>query len=273
MIGAIAGDVIGSVFEWNSTKSVEFDLFHPEATFTDDSVLTFAIARAILDAHPKRPTNSAYGKSLRDFGNRYPGRGYGGNFQRWLHSARPRAYNSFGNGSGMRVSPIGLAWDKDSVVLREAEKSAAPTHNHEEGIKGAQAVALGVLLARTGASKDQIRAELAGRFRYDLARTVESIRPAYVFDVTCQGSVPEAIIAFLDSSSYESAVRNAISLGGDADTQACIAGAIAGAYYDVPPGVISETRSRLPAEFLRILEEFERAFPARERGQTTLPGG
>lgn len=265
MIGAIAGDVIGSVFEWNSTKSTEFDLFHPRATFTDDSVLTFAVARAILDAHPKRPTKAAYGKRLLEFGRRYPGRGYGGGFQQWLHSDKPRPYNSFGNGSGMRVSPVGFAFDEESIVLLEAAKSAAPTHSHEEGIKGAEAVALAVFLARTGASKDDIRARVAAHTGYDLSRTADEIRPSYSFDVTCQGSVPEAIIAFLDSSSFESAIRIAISLGGDADTQACIAGGIAEAFYGVSAQIASEVRSRLPEELTVILDDFERAFPQEGR--------
>ena len=255
MIGVIAGDVIGSVYERHSTKSAEFPLFDDRCRFTDDTVMTIATASAILNETP-------YREAYRALGRRYPHAGYGGKFFEWLRAPEPHAYDSWGNGSAMRVAPVGFAFDTVREVLREAEKSAAVTHNHPEGVKGAQATALAVLLARTGASKEEIRRELSGRFGYDLQRTVDDIRPCYEFDVSCQGSVPESIVAFLDSRSVESAIRLAISLGGDSDTQAAIAGGIAHAYYRGVPGLIEErVRRRLPAEFLEVIDDFERAFP------------
>jgi len=224
MIGAIAGDIIGSVYERRPIKTKEFPLFSPDCTFTDDTVLTVAVAEAIL-------TGESYVKTIREIGQRYPNAGYGATFIRWLYSAKPLPYNSWGNGSAMRVSPVGYAFHTLEEVLQEAEASAAITHNHPEGIKGAQAVALAIFLARKGKTKEEIKKEITNRFGYDLERTVESIRPNYRFDISCQGTVPEAIIAFLDSISWEDAVRNAISLGGDSDTLACITGAIAEAFY------------------------------------------
>lgn len=255
MIGVIAGDVIGSVYERHATKSAAFPLFDDACRFTDDTVLTIATASAILDDVP-------YREVYRSLGRRYPNAGYGGNFYEWLHSSAPHPYNSWGNGSAMRVAPVGFAFDTVREVLREAERSAGSTHNHPEGVKGAQATALAVFLARTGASKEEIRRELSGRFGYDLRRTVDDIRPRYEFDVSCQGSVPESIIAFLDSKSVEHAIRLAISLGGDSDTQAAIAGGIAHAYYRcVPESIEERVRRRLPAEFLEVIDDFERAFP------------
>src|SRR5687768_14707002 len=192
MLGVIAGDVIGSRFEWDPVKTTDFPLFHPLSSFTDDTVLTVATAAAILRGTP-------FDEAYLDFGRRYPHAGYGGNFHRWLASKDPHPYNSWGNGSAMRVAPVGLACADEQSVLREAERSAAPTHNHPEGVKGAQATALAVFMARHGAAKDDIRREIAGRFGYALGRTTDQIRPAYHFDVSCQGTVPEAIIAFLES--------------------------------------------------------------------------
>ncbi len=262
MIGAIAGDVIGSVFEWNSTKSTRFKLFSEKSDFTDDSVLTFAVARAILDAHPRLPTAAEYGARLLEFGRAYPGRGYGGNFHRWLHVGDLKPYNSFGNGSAMRVCAVGFAFDDETTVLQQAAESAAPTHDHPEGIRGAQATALVILLARKGATKKEIRRRVQEHSGYDLSRAVKSIRPTYSFDVTCQGSVAESIIAFLDARRYEGSIRNAISLGGDADTQACIAGGVAEAFYGVPATIDEGSRARLPKELLAILDEFQAAFSA-----------
>lgn len=224
MIGAIAGDIIGSVYENLRTKRKDFRLFTPVSTFTDDTVLTVAVADAIL-------SGTDYGETIKAYARRHPMRGYGPRFLAWMVTPGTKPYNSFGNGSAMRISPVAYAFDSEEDVVREAEQSAACTHSHPEGIKGAQAVALAVFLARKGAGKDEIRQAVSGRFGYDLSRTVDGIRPGYRIDLTCQGSVPEAIIAFLDSESFEDAVRNAVSLGGDADTQACIAGAIAEAHY------------------------------------------
>jgi ADP-ribosylglycohydrolase len=250
MIGAIAGDIIGSVHEYARTKSKDFPLFVPASTFTDDSVLTVAVAQAIL-------TDGDYRKAALAFGRRYPNAGYGGSFADWLRSVDPKPYNSWGNGAAMRVSPVGFAFETVEDVLREAKRSAEFSHDHPEGIKGAQATALAVFLARTEWDKDLIRTEVADRFGYDLDRTVDDIRPGYGFDESCQGTVPEAIVAFLDSSSYEDALRNAISLGGDGDTLACIAGGIAEAYYGPVPGVILEqVKGILPADLWGIAESF-----------------
>lgn len=250
MIGAIAGDIIGSAYEFGLTKSKDFPLFGPRSTFTDDSVLTVAVAQAIL-------TNGDYRRAVLEFGRRFPGRGYGGGFQAWLGSADPRPYNSWGNGSAMRVSPVGFAFDTVEDVLREARRSAEFTHDHPEGIKGAQAAALAVFLARTGRDKDPIRSEVTSRFGYDLARAVDEIRPDFGHDESCQRTVPEAIICFLESTSYEDAVRNAVSLGGDADTLACIAGGIAEAFYGPVPSAIKEkVRETLAPDLWAITETF-----------------
>jgi ADP-ribosylglycohydrolase len=254
MIGAIAGDIIGSVHEFGATKSKEFPLFVPTSTFTDDSVLTVAIAQAIL-------TDGDYMKAVRDIGRRYPNAGYGGLFHGWLHTPDPKPYNSWGNGSAMRASPVGFAFDTVDEVLREAARSAEFTHNHPEGIKGAQAAALAVFLARTEWDMDLIRSEISSRFGYDLDRTVDDIRPGYSFDESCQRTVPEAIIAFLDSSSYVDAIRNAISLGGDSDTLACITGGIAEAYYGpVATEIRNKVMEILPADLRGITQDFCRRF-------------
>ena len=256
MIGAIAGDVIGSVHERGTMKSVEFPLFVADSRFTDDTVMTVATAHVIL-------TGAPYEFAYREFGRRYPNAGYGAAFHGWLMTGEPRPYGSWGNGSAMRVSPVGFAFASRDEVLREAERSAAVTHDHPEGIKGAQATALAVFMGRTGASKEEIRTELGRRFGYELDRTIEQIRPAYEWDVSCQGSVPEAIIAFLDSSDVEDAIRLAISLGGDSDTQAAIAGGIAQAFYGrVPDSIVAPVRERLPQRFLDVIDAFEQAYPS-----------
>ncbi len=250
MIGAIAGDVIGSIFEHYAIKSTQFPLFSPYSRFTDDTVLTVAIADSIL-------RKADYAASLKMFGQKYPNAGYGGSFFRWIYAGDSKPYNSWGNGSAMRVSPVGFAFNSVKDVLHEARESAKVTHNHPEGIKGAQATALAVLLARSGKSKATIKQEISDRFAYNLDRTLDEIRPDYGFDVSCQGSVPEAIIAFLEAKYFEDAIRNAISLGGDSDTIACIAGGIAQAYYqDIPSKIVSNVRKRLPEEFLFIIDEF-----------------
>ena len=254
MLGAIAGHVIGSVHEHAGIKTADFPLFSPASTFTDDTVLTLAIASALL-----RGTD--YATALKEFGRQYPNRGYGLAFSQWLTSRSSAPYGSWGNGSAMRVSPVGFAFTSADEVLVEAERSAAVTHNHPEGIKGAQAVALAVFLAKTGKSKAIIKQTIQDQFAYNLTRTLHEIRPEYGFDVSCQGSVPEAIIAFLESSDYEDAVRNAISLGGDADTLACIAGGIAYAFYkDMPDHIVRTVRATLPNDLLAILDEFNKHY-------------
>ncbi|MFP4015319.1 MAG: ADP-ribosylglycohydrolase family protein [Chitinispirillaceae bacterium] len=250
MIGAIAGDIIGSVYEFDPVKVKDFPLFDPRCRFTDDTVLTVAIADAIL-------SGESYVDSVRRIGLKYPDVGYGESFKRWLHSPGAGPYNSWGNGSAMRVSPVGFAFATEEEVLAQARATAAITHDHPEGVKGAQATALAVFLARTANSKETIRSRIAGRFGYDLDRTVEEIRPGYSFDVSCQGSVPQAIVSFLDSITYEDAVRNAVSLGGDSDTIACIAGGIAEAFYGGVPRTIREkVKKSLAPELWAVTERF-----------------
>ena len=234
------------MYEWDRIKTKKFPLFSPKSDFTDDTVMSMAVADAVLN-------NKPYDRTLQEWGRRYPGRGYGGMFARWLDLAVPEPYGSFGNGSAMRASAVGCLFDSHDAVLAEAKKSAEVTHNHKEGIKGAQATAIAILMGRQGESKDAIRSEITRRFHYDLDRRLNDIRPLYAFDETCQKTVPEALVAFLESTDYEDAVRNAVSLGGDSDTLACITGGIAAAFYrEIPPMMLKEAESKLPAEMLRI---------------------
>ena len=253
-LGAIAGDVIGSVHEHAGTKTTEFELFTRASRFTDDSVLTVAVAEALV-------SGGTYRDAIQRWARAYPRAGYGGAFRRWIWSEEAGPYGSFGNGSGMRSSPVGWARASLDEVLDEARRSAEVTHDHPEGIKGAQAVAAAVFLARTGASKDEIRSAIATRFYYDLTRRIEDIRPGYSFDVTCQGSVPEALIAFLDSSGWEDAVRTSISLGGDAYTLSCMTGAVAEAFYgEVPPAIAAEVVVRLDERLRDAMASFAERF-------------
>jgi len=261
MIGAVAGDIIGSVYEVHGIKTKDFPLFDPRCRFTDDTVLTVAVADAILSEH-------SYVESMRLFGRRYLDAGYGGTFIRWLLSDDFRPYNSWGNGSAMRVSAVGFAFSSEAEVLDQARRTAEITHNHPEGIKGAQATALAVFLARKGRDKESIRARIADTFGYDLDRTVDDIRPSYAFDVSCQGTVPEAIVAFLDGQSYEDAVRNAVSLGGDSDTLACITGGIAEAFYEgVPETIRAKVQECLTPDLWEVTEAFCRRYCRREDGR------
>ena len=220
ILGSIIGDIIGSVYEWNNVKTTVFPLFSKDSFFTDDSVLTFATMDCILN-------KSDYTKVYQDYARRFPNRGYGSNFHSWIYSEKPEPYDSWGNGSAMRVSPVGWTFNTLNEVLSEAKRSAEVTHNHPEGIKGAQAIAAVVFLARTGSSKTEIKAYVQNTFGYDLERTIDEIRPVYGFDESCQKTVPESIIAFLESTDLENAIRLAISIGGDSDTIACITGGIA----------------------------------------------
>ena len=251
-MGAITGDIVGSIYEWHNIKTTEFPLFSPSCDFTDDSVLTLATMDAITRGIP-------YEKNYYDFATKYTGRGYGGGFSAWLASGSLKPYNSWGNGSAMRVSPVGWAFNTLSETLEEAEKSAEVTHNHPEGIKGAQATAACVFLARTGKSKVHIRNYVETVFGYDLKRTCDDIRPTYTFRAGCQETVPEAIVAFLDSTDFENAIRLAISLGGDSDTLACITGGIAEAFYGgVPADIASKVKNILEPELVEIVENFNK---------------
>ncbi len=256
ILGAIAGDIIGSPYERRSIKHTDFPLFTEASHFTDDTVLTVATAEVLV-------SGGSYARAYRDWARRYPHAGFGGRFRQWFRSDDAGPYGSLGNGSALRVSPVADAFETADEVLAEARRSAEPTHDHPEGIKGAQAVALATFLARTGPRmpKGVIRREIEGRFGYDLSRTVPEIRPVYRFDVTCQGSVPEALIAFTDTDDFESAVRTAVSLGGDADTQAAIAGGVAAAYYGgVPAAITDEVLRRLPEDMREVLVAFAARF-------------
>lgn len=254
MLGAIIGDIIGSYYEWRPTKSKDFNLFPEGASFTDDTVMTVAVADAILN-------NRDYGESMQEWGRRYPNAGFGRGFKKWLKQDNPTPYNSYGNGSAMRVSPIGWAFDSIDEVLEQARLSAIVSHDHPEGIKGAQAVALSVYMARKGFAKKDIKAEIISRLGYDLNRSLNDIRSVYKFEVSCQKSVPEAIISFLESSDFEDAIRNAISLGGDSDTQACIAGAIGEAYYKaIPEHMVTRSIMYIDISLNNALQVFLRTF-------------
>ena len=251
LLGAIAGDVIGSYYEFCPANTVDFKLFNGDETYyTDDTVMTVANADWLL-------TNDNLTKIMRDYGNRYIHAGYGGMFFEWLQEYDPKPYNSFGNGSAMRVSPVGWAFDTLEETLNAAKQSAEVTHNHPEGIKGAQAVAAAIYLARTGKSKQEIKQYVEMNFGYDLSRTCDEIRKTYRFDETCQGTVPESIIAFLESTDYEHAIRLTISLNGDADTMGAITGGIAEAFYkEIPANIKEEVTKRLPDEFIIVMQQF-----------------
>ena len=253
MFGAVAGDIVGSIYERSGMKSTKFPLFKKKSSFTDDTILTMATAHAIMN-------EVDYGTAYKSFALNYPDRGYGGMFNQWAKSLELQpSYNSFGNGSAMRVGPIGFAFDRLEDVLEQARLSAICTHSHEEAIRGAQTVAAAIWYARHKKNRNEIRTLIAEMSGYNLSRTIEEIRPDYKFNVTCQGSVPEAIIAFLDSTTFEEAIRLAISLGGDSDTIACIAGEIAEAYYKtLPKKIIKSVWKKLPIPFRHILYDFYR---------------
>lgn len=259
MIGAIAGDIIGSVHEGLGTKTKRFPLFDRYCRFTDDTVLTVAVAESIL-------LGSDLVDTLHDYFHRYSQAGFGGYFIEWALLRRREPYNSWGNGSAMRVSPVGFAYDTLDDVMQHAERTAAVTHNHPEGIRGAQATAVAIFLARTGSDKQTIRQQLEELFGYDLAIPLSEIRETYEFDVSCQGSVPQSIVAFLEANDFEDAIRNAISLGGDADTMACIAGSIAEAYWGVPGKIERRTLAYLDDQLRRVVDEFIGRFGVSKHG-------
>ena len=259
MYGAILGDIIGSPYEFDcGDKTKVFPLFVKNSVFTDDTVMTIANAEWLL-------SKGVLMDIMRKYGHKYPGAGYGGMFYDWLKSRCPKPYNSFGNGSAMRVSPVGWAFDTLEETLEAAKQSAEITHNHPEGIKGAQATAACIFMARTGKSKQEIKEYVETKFGYDLSRTCNEIQPTYQFNESCQGTVPESIIAFLESTDFESAIRLTVSLGGDADTMGAITGAIAEAYYNViPEHIKNEVLKRLPEEFINVLGEFYNRFISKE---------
>ena len=264
MYGAILGDIIGSPYEFDrSGKTKQFPLFSPESRFTDDTVMTIAVADALLSvsAHsPESEIRQMLITSMQTFGRRYHDIGYGARFLSWLLQDDPQPMGSWGNGSAMRVSSAGWLYDDPETVLRMARLSAEVSHNHPEGIKGAEAVASAVYLARTGTSKDVIRSYITETFGYDLSRTCDEIRPDYRHVASCQGTVPEAITAFLEGDSFEDVIRTAVSLGGDCDTLTCIAGSIAEAFYGVPEELKELCRETyLADDMLEVLMRFEAA--------------
>jgi ADP-ribosylglycohydrolase len=256
MLGAIVGDIVGSIYEFNNHRSKDFPLFSDGCEFTDDTVLTVAVADCILG-------DSDYAQYIKQYAREYPTvkGGYGGRFASWIKSESMEPYNSWGNGSAMRVSAIGFAFNTLPSVLAEAKKSAEVTHNHPEGIKGAQATAVAILLARKKKSKEEIKEQIINSFGYDLQRTLDEIRPIYQFNESCQETVPEAIIAFLESNDFEDAIRNAISLGGDSDTLTCITGGIAEAFYGgVPKNIAKKALSYLDDDIREVVEEFRERY-------------
>ena len=269
MYGAILGDIIGSSYEFDQgNKTKDFPLFSKHSTFTDDTVMTLALSVVFHDAQPVRHFTELSEENIfwirnrlinvmQFFGRKFPHAGYGGRFRQWLRSKDPQPYNSWGNGSAMRVSSVGWLYNDLETVRFMARLSAEVTHNHPEGIKGAEATASAIFLARTGSTKDEIKAYIEENFNYDLSRTCDEIRPNYHHVESCQETVPEAITAFLEGESFEDVIRTAVSLGGDCDTLTCIAGSIAEAFYGVPEELKEECRSRLPKELLVVLMRFD----------------
>ena len=258
IIGAICGDIIGSTREFNPLKTKDFELITKYSTFTDDTVLTLAIASWLTNDDEHYSKNLV--KEIQKLTRNYPFIGYGGRFKNWINSDNPQPYGSWGNGSAMRVSPVAWICDSLEETLILAKKSAEVTHNHPEGIKGAVATASAIYLARNNNKKEFIRDYVEETFNYDLSRQLDDIREDYRFEVSCQKSVPESIICFLESDSYEDTIRNAVSLGGDADTMGAIGGSIASAFYNVPENIVSECTSRLDNNLLRIFEKYNNKF-------------
>ena len=264
MYGAILGDIIGCPYEFDrGNKTTDFPLFSRTSEFTDDSVMTIAVAEALMDAAEQgvigddAAVKALVEAAMRSWGKRYPDAGYGGRFARWLHNPKMGPYNSWGNGSAMRVSAAGWLADSPDETCRLARLTSEVTHNHPEGIKGAEATAAVIYLARTGASKAEIRDHVAREYGYDLTRTCDEIRPTYHHVESCRETVPEAITCFLEGESFEQVVRLAVSLGGDTDTLACIAGSMAEGLYGVPEELKAECRKRIPREMLVVLDRFE----------------
>ena len=260
MYGAILGDIIGSPFEFDrGDKTKDFKLFSRRSHFTDDSVMTLAVCEALLKVGQDvtvKEIEDAVISSMQSWGRRYPHAGYGGYFRRWLTARHPEPYNSYGNGSAMRVSAAGWLYDSLEKTRVVAKATANVTHNHPEGIKGAEATASAIFMARNGSSKEEIKKYIENEFHYDLNRTLNEIRPGYHMDETCQKTVPEAIIAFLEAKDFEDAIRNAVSLGGDTDTLGAITGSIAEAYYGIPEWLITECRKRINKDMRIVLDDF-----------------
>ncbi len=262
MYGAISGDMIGCPYEFDAgDKTKNFPLFINGSNFTDDSVMTIAVADALMDTlgQDDETVKAALTRSMQNWGHKYPDAGYGGMFYRWLLAKDPKPYGSFGNGSAMRVSSAGWLYDTLEETRHMAKLTAEVTHNHPEGIKGAEAAASAIYMARTGRSKEEIKAYIIREFGYDLSRTCDEIRPTYYHIESCQKTVPEAITAFMEGTDFEDVIRTAVSLGGDCDTLTCIAGGMAEAFYGIPDFIKEECRRRLPADMLMVCDRFEAA--------------
>ena len=257
IIGAISGDIIGSSREFYSIKTKDFNLFTKRSIFTDDTIMTLAIANWLIE---DKTSKKVLIDELKYWGNKYPNAGYGRMFMEWLKQDSPRPYESWANGSAMRVSPCAWVGESMEEVQNLAYTSAAVTHNHPEGIKGALATADAIYLARIGAKKEEIKDHIELRYQYDLDFELDDIRPFYGFDVSCAGSVPESIVCFLEADDFEDTIRNAVSLGGDSDTMAAIAGSIASAYWDVPNKIAFKAIHRLDYDLLRVLIDFDEKF-------------
>ena len=261
VLGAIIGDIVGSTHEFLQNKEYDFELFTDANDFTDDTVMTIAVADWLTRSETRPVDNDTLPDIMRSWGRKHLWRGYGSMFRRWLvseYEEDQRPYNSFGNGAGMRVSACGFFAKSLDEALHLAKLSAEVSHNHPEGIKGAQAIASAIYLARQHQPKENIREYIARQFDYDMDRSCDGIRPDYDFDGTCQGTCPEAIIAFLDSADFEDAIRLAISLGGDSDTIGAMTGSIAAAYYGIPDKIASKALEYLPEEMVEVLKEFTR---------------
>lgn len=262
MMGAIIGDIVGSVYEWHNIKTKEFPLFQDRCFFTDDTVMTIAVAEGLMQGGKKDDFIDA----MKQYGRMYPGAGYGGRFKLWVLSDDRAPYYSWGNGSAMRTAAVGWWFDTLEETRDAAALAASVTHDHPEGIKGAESTAAAIFLARSGKSKAEIKAYLEREFGYDLSRTLDAIRPHYRFNESCQETVPEAIIAFLESDSFEDAIRNAISLGGDSDTLAAITGSIAEAAYGVPEPIAERAWGYLAEPLREVLRRWQQAL-AQRKGQ------
>ena len=268
MYGAISGDIIGSPYEFDrGNKTKDFPLFSFDSDWTDDSVMTIAVAEALINTlgQNDETIKTSLVESMQKWGHKYPFAGYGTRFSGWLRAKSPKPYGSYGNGSAMRVSAAGWLYDTLEETRHIARLTAEVTHNHPEGIKGAEAAASAIFLARTGSSKDEIKDYIIREFGYDLSRTCDEIRPAYRHVESCQQTVPEAITAFMEGTDFEDVIRTAVSLGGDCDTLTCIAGGMAEAFYGIPKFIKNECQARLEEDMLEICDRFEMMLEAKGR--------
>ncbi|MBQ2325998.1 MAG: ADP-ribosylglycohydrolase family protein [Clostridia bacterium] len=266
MLGAIIGDIVGSRFEWNNYRAKDFEFYHPKCEFTDDSIMTLAIAEAILrEKGSMKKLSRETRHCMHEIGRPYPNSGYGGRFYQWMYSDNMGPYNSFGNGAAMRVSACGLAASSMDEAIGLSKAVTEVTHNHPEGIKGAEATAVAIYMAKAGCTKDEIRSSICESY-YDIDFTIDEIRDTYKFNETCQDTVPQALEAFFESESFEDAIRIAISVGGDSDTLAAITGSIAEAYYGIPVKLREGAKEYLDERLLDILERFEKEYPPKIAG-------